>query len=139
VALWRRKALELLPELRDLIACAENVMALWIELRGAFEEGYRSDPPDASLITRIYSFVDWCIAAPPGHDGAHDAATAVVAAFYEHIPAFEPARDDMPRWFRYSEVAENRRTFSYHISDEAYEALLRHMKANEQRFRPRVR
>ena len=136
MARWRAEAIKRLPELRDVIASADSVMTLWIELQSAFERAYRAEPPDESLIGRIYSFADWCVQAPRGPAG-HDPLGAVIVAFYEDIPAFKPAWDDMPRWFPYAEVADNRRVFAYQIGDEAYEALVEHMKRNRHRYRPR--
>lgn len=43
----------------------------------------------------------------------------------------------MPRWFRYSEVADNRQVFSYHLGDQEYDALVKHMAKNQKRYRPR--
>jgi len=50
MARWRAEAPKRLPELRDVITSADSVMALWFELQSAFEEAYRADPPDESLI-----------------------------------------------------------------------------------------
>lgn len=137
MARWRAEALERLPELRDMITSADTVMALWIALHEAFEKAYRADSPDETLIGRIYSFADWCIQASRGPDAGHDPMTAVTVAFYEDIPAFKPARDDMPRWFPYEEVANNRQVFAYHIGDEEYDALVKHMAKNRHRYQPR--
>jgi hypothetical protein len=137
MARWRAEALERLPGLRDVITSADNVMALWCELQPAFEKAYRAVPPDESLIMGIYSFADWCVQAPRGPDAGHDPLTAVTVGFYEHIPGFKPAREDMPRWFRYSEVANSRLVFSYWSGDEAYEALLKHMAKNRHLYQVR--
>jgi hypothetical protein len=136
MALWRAEALKRLPEFRDKIESADSVMALWIDLSLGFARAYDERPPDESLIGRIYSFADWCERrAPRGPDAGRDPMTAVTVAFYEHIPACEAAREDMPRWFRFSEVADNREVFSYLIGDEAYGALVEHMSKNRKRYR----
>lgn len=137
MARWRAQALKHLPELRDVITSSENVMALWIELQFAFEKAYRADPPDESLIACIYAFADWCIQAPRGPDAGHDPLSAVTTCFYEDIPTLKPARDDMPRWFPYSEVAENRRIFSYMIGDQEFDALVKYMAKHQHRYQPR--
>lgn len=137
MARWRAQALKHLPELRDIITAEDSVMALWIELQSAFEKAYRVDPPNESLIARIYAFADWCIQAPRGPDVGHDPLTAVTTVFYEDIPTLKPARDDMPRWFLYSEVAENRRVFSYMIGDEEFDALVKYMAKHQHRYQPR--
>lgn len=133
MARWRAEALERLPELRQVITSADDVMALWTELEPAFEKAYRTEPPDESLIARIYGFADWCLRASRGPDAGHDPLSAVIL-FYEDIPAFRPAREDMPPWFPYSEVAENRQVFSYRIGDKEYEELVAYMAKNRHRY-----
>ncbi len=112
-------------------------MAFWIEVGLAFKRAYDQKPPDESLIFRIYSYADWCANARHGPDAGHDPRTAVVVAFFEHIPTIPAAREDMPRWFTYEEVAQNRPNFSYHIGDEEYQCLLRHMRVNRHLYKPR--
>lgn len=116
-----------------MIAEAENVMSLWIELHFKFEDAYR-DPKDDDLIARIYSFADWCLAAPRNEDAGHDPATGVMVGFYEHIPQLKAAREDMPRWFHYDEVARSRSVFAYLIGDHAFDELLAYMKQNQKRY-----
>jgi hypothetical protein len=139
MAKWRAEAIQRLPELRRVIAEAETVMAAWIELRMAFEDAYEAEPPDDSLIARIYSFADWCLDAPRNADAGRDPFTAVLVAFYEDIPTIKAARDDMPRWFTYDEVARNRQVFSYHLRPEEFDALVLHMARNRHRYVPRDR
>jgi hypothetical protein len=138
MARWRAEAIKRLPELRKAIASAENVMALWDELfRSAFVPAYLADPPDESMISRVYSFADWCVQAPRNRDAAHDPLTAVAVCFYEEIPAFHPARDDMPRWFQYPEIVESKQVFAYRIGLEQYGELLAYMAKHQNRYQPR--
>jgi len=139
MARWRAEAIKRLPELRQVIASAESVMTLWHELQDAFEQAYRAHPPAESLIAGIYSFADWCLEAPRGDDAGHDPFSALIVTFYEGIPRCRPARDDMPRWFRYSEVAQNRTVFSYLIGDQEYDELVSYMAKNQYRYQPRSR
>jgi hypothetical protein len=139
MARWRAEAIRRLPELRQVIVSANSVMALWIELFRAFRKAYEREPRDEALIARIYNYADWCMQAPRGPDAGHDPFTAVTVAFYEDIPRFQPAREDMPRWFPYSEVAQNKHVFAYHLSDEEFADLVRHMEKNQERYQPRDR
>ena len=136
MAKWRAAAMEWLPEMRETIAEVPNVMSLWIELQGVFEDAYRA-PQNDDLIRRLYAYADWCLAAERNDDAARDPATAVMVAFYEHIPVRKASRDDMPRWFRYAEVERSRSVFGYHLSEEQFESLLIHMKQNQSRYVPR--
>ena len=134
MARWRSAAIERLPELREIIASAENVMALWSELTAKFAAAYEAEPRDEDLIARIYAYADWCATAPRCNDAANDPSTAVVIAFYEHIATIPAAREDMPRWFRFEEVADNRKIFCYLIGERECENLLAHMQRNRNRY-----
>ena len=136
MARWRAAAIERLPELRDVIAAASNVMALWTEIQFLFHKAYE-EPRNDDLIARIYSYADWCASAPSGPDAGHDAPTAVTICFYEHVPTDPKARQDMPRWFRYEEVVLMKQVFSYLTGEREYENLLVFMSQNRHRYVPR--
>jgi hypothetical protein len=135
MALWRAEALQRLPELKRKIDSAESVMALWIELWFAFEQAYKCSPPNESLIERTYSYADWCIHARRGPDAGHDASSAAMVGFYEHLPYFGPSRQDMPQWFSVEHVAQNKQTFSYLIGEEGYRDLMAYMSKNRRLYR----
>ncbi|MEI8194996.1 MAG: hypothetical protein WCI73_03710 [Phycisphaerae bacterium] len=139
MARWRAAAIKLLPELREEVAAADNLMALWIELHNQFNTAYR-EPRNEDLISRIYAYADWCLYAPPQNDSAHDPGMAVNLAFFEHIPTNRAAREDMPRWFTYKEVAACPDIFSYFLDEQAFSDLLAYMKKHQKRYvkRPRV-
>jgi hypothetical protein len=138
MARWRGEAIRRLPRLSKVIASAECLSWLWIDLELAFAKAYRADPRDESIIAGVYAFADWCLQAPrDAHPGRDPVSAAIL--FYEFLVGFRPARDDMPRWFKYEEVAQNKEWFVDQIGDEAYEALLRHMARNRGRYRPRER
>jgi hypothetical protein len=134
MAKWRAEALTRLPELRKQIDAADSVMALWSELWSAFEQAYLAEPPDEPLIARIYSYADWCVRAPRNDDASHDPPTAATVCFYEHVPGFGPAREDMPRWFTYEEVERDRQVYSYLIGEQQYFELLRYMDKHRKRY-----
>ena len=138
MARWRGEAIRRLPQLSRVIASAETLSGLWIDLLIAFEKAYRADPPNEPIISGVYAFADWCLQAPRNAHPGRDPVSAAIL-FYEDVVRFAPARDDMPRWFRYEEVAQNRELFTSVIGDEAYEALLVHMAKNRGRYRPRER
>lgn len=138
MAKWRAEALTRLPERREKINAAENVMALWDDIfRSAFVPAYRAEPPDESIISRVYSYADWCVLAPRGPDAAHDPLSAVMVCFYEEVPAFRPARDDIPRRFTREAVAESKSVFSYMIGGQEFFELLRYMDKHRKRYVPR--
>jgi hypothetical protein len=138
MARWRAPAIERLPELRNAIAKAENVMSLWIELYIEFKRAYQ-EPRNESMIARIYSYADWCAQASRIDDAGRDPLTAVTVAFYEDIPQLQAARDDMPRWFRFNEVLRSKQVFAYSIGETAFNDLLAYMQRNQHRYVERDR
>jgi hypothetical protein len=134
MAKWRADALARMPELRDKIDGADNIMALWGDLWFAFEDAYKAESPNESLIARVYAYADWCIQAPRNRDASHDPLSAVAVCFYENIPAFRHARDDMPRWFTYAEVEGSKSVFAYMIGELQFLELLRYMRKHEKRY-----
>ncbi len=138
MARWRAEALRRLPELRSAIDSAHQIMAFWIDAGEAFRRAYAEQPPNESLIARIYSYADWCLNAPRVSDAGHDPSTAVVVAFFEHVPTIPAAWRDMPRWFTFAEIAESKAIFSYHLSEIEFESLLAHMQRNRRLYRPRL-
>jgi hypothetical protein len=137
MARWRVEALKRLPELKEKIESAPQIMAFWIEALHAFEDAYDQKPPDESLISRVYDFADWCEIAPRNPDAERDPLTAVNLCFYEHIPTIPAARADMPKWFTFLEVSENRSIFSYLVGQDDYQQLLQHMQRNRRLYLPR--
>lgn len=137
MARWRNEALRLLPELKEYIESADQIMAFWIAAMLAFQFAYERSTADESLISRIYTFADWCLAAPRGSDAGHDPCTAVMIAFYESIPTIAAAREDMLNWFTRKEVVSLKDIFSYHIGETGFGELLQHMYQNRRLYRNR--
>jgi hypothetical protein len=95
VAGWRRKALELLPERARMLKSSGGVHAVFAELLHDLERTYRQPVPDRAFIDRVYRFAAWCFAP---RQNAY-LRNAVAVSFYEHLPAFGPARSDLAREF----------------------------------------
>jgi hypothetical protein len=131
---WKSTASDLFPELRERFTDADTPYLLWFELLAAFEAAYDEVPPDESMIARIYQFCDWCIEAPGGETAADDLCTCAIVSFLEHVPEHPAAREDMPRWLSYEEVAESETFFAYHLGHAGFEELKRHMRKNQHRF-----
>jgi hypothetical protein len=108
MAAWRRRALELLPELRKEIETeAFSPHALFFELLPFVRNAHAQDDDDA--LRRAYSFAQWCHHQRRGSD----LPNAVGVSFYEHlfddwshhravVPWLSPTvrRDIWPLWQR---------------------------------------
>ena len=124
---WRREALERLPECRESIVSARNSMALWIELLDECGRAFRQRNED--LIRRLYEYARWCRRSP-----SIDVRTAVVCAFYEHLPLNPIVRRDMPRRFDRAEFTELREVFLYHLSPDKAVAFEQEYLEGERRL-----
>ncbi len=54
-------------------------------------------------------YARWCWTAD-----SDDTVSAVLCAFFEHLPEDEAIRKDIPRWFSRSEFERLREVFAYH-------------------------
>ena len=120
---WRRKALDTFPERRHLVVSATSSYILMLDLAQELREAYRVDPPDSDLITRVYTFVEWCFAPTQNPDLRNAAAVS----FYETLPDFEPARRDLARRFTPTMWRELQPLFCQVLSASGYAALVREL------------
>lgn len=118
---WRKKALELLPEYRQLIEKSDNPMALWIDLHIIFENVFQKS--NEELTKRFFDFAKWCLETPKQGEYLSDVGTAVAVAFYEHIIMDTDVRDDLHRWLSQSEFLYMESVFTYHLSEAEFETF----------------
>lgn len=123
MSVWRRTAIEMLPELKPAIDSAPNSMALWIELYEVLEAAYRRDPPDESLVRRIYEYAGWT------WERRHpDLGQAVTCAFYEHLADNEAISRDLPRWMTAARFGELEDVFRGWLPADKFERFRRDFK-----------
>ncbi|MDQ3818570.1 MAG: hypothetical protein M3362_12955 [Acidobacteriota bacterium] len=119
---WREVALQKLPEIKSEIKDAETPMAFWGELIYHFDNAYE-EPRNDDFIRRVYAYADWCLNQNVGETAAEHLPTCVAVCFWEHIPAFKPARDDMQRWIPFDDVMLNQHFFKHLLSDAEFDEL----------------
>jgi hypothetical protein len=79
MAAWRRRALELFPQLRrDLQSRDYSVYSLFFELKPMLRTAH--DSGDNELLRCIYGFAEWC-----SQQTAKELWNAAGVAFYEHL------------------------------------------------------
>ena len=93
---WRRKALEILPEYRQIIETADNVVYLWFKLSFAFKEGIEKNNNDSC--SKILEYAFWCTSDEAG-DVNSQTQQAVYCGFMEDI-AREKYFPFFQDWFR---------------------------------------
>lgn len=114
--------MNLLPELQSEIEEAERPMALWTEIIFYFDEAYE-EPRNDDFIRRVYAYAAWGLEQDVGETADEHLPTCIAICFWEHIPTYKPARNDMPRWFSFEEVIANEHWFRASLSDEEFEEL----------------
>ena len=117
---WRRKALEVLPAMQEIIDEAESPMALWINLWLEFEDAAKQN--DDATVRRILEYAFCCI-SPAAGELPSDASTAAVCAFFEHLPTDEALWPRLPEWLSPSQFEAVKRFFHYFLSDGEVERL----------------
>jgi hypothetical protein len=120
---WGKEAFKRFPELIDRFDSVESPGKLWIELRLAFDDAYKT-PRNEDLIARIYKYAEWCCAQPSGTSAEDDLGSIVCVTFYEDIPTISAALEDMPRWFSREDVVLMKDTFSYMVGEEGFKRIL---------------
>jgi hypothetical protein len=91
---WRRKALELFPDLRnDIEAPDASVMGLFFELLPRCRDAHGRN--DSAELKRIYGFADWCASQK-----ATELWNAAGVGFYEHLADSKQTFDAIPLWVR---------------------------------------
>lgn len=131
---WRRKALELLPGQRRVIDSAPEPMALWIELHFALERAYHAPVPDDSLIRAIYEYARWCLDTPDKSDDPSGFFTAVIVAFFEHLPTDKRVREDLHRWLTKEEFLGLEAPFRYFLEEGEFERIKTDFLEKRERF-----
>lgn len=116
---WRRKAIEELPELSELIETAGSPMALWIDLHLKFEDAAGTDD---SLVRRILRYAAWSISDRSGKL-PNESSTAAACAFYEHLPERREHWPLFRQWFSPAEFSRLEPVFHYHLSADELAAL----------------
>ena len=117
---WRRKALDLLPEHRELVETAESPMSLWIELRFLFEQAV--DRGEWGRVSRFLQLAAWCVSEESG-SLPNDTSTAAAVAFYEHLPEKRTHWQYFPRWFSRREFEDLLSVFAYHLDQDELKEL----------------
>jgi hypothetical protein len=113
---WRRKAIEIVPPLKQEIEEANSPMALWIDLNFQLEYAYEKEPPEEKLIDQIYFYAHWCLREARNDD----IFTAVVYGFYEHVLTHAKVRQDLPRRMSRKDFLALDGYLAYHLTEEEF-------------------
>jgi hypothetical protein len=132
---WQAKALELFPDLRELIEKQSAPMGLWIELTFKLDDLYGEEPPNDERIGRFYEYAAWCFQQPQTDSAKTDLGTAVAVCFIEDIPLHKRIATDVHRWMSAGSFHGFENLFRYHLSDEEYKRFSAEFHAKKKRFK----
>jgi hypothetical protein len=91
---WRRKALELFPDLRNEIQHGEaTIYTVFFVLRPRCHRAHLAQ--DVAELQKIYDYAEWCF-----RQKAKDLWNAAGVAFYEHLGDEAATRDEMHLWVK---------------------------------------
>jgi hypothetical protein len=91
---WRRKAVELFPDLRSEIEAPDaTIYTVFFELLPRCRAAHERN--DTVELKKIYGFADWCASQK-----AKDLWNAAGVAFYEHLADSNATLEAIPRWVR---------------------------------------
>ena len=89
---WKRRAIELFPDLRSQIQEA-SIYGVFVELLPRVREAHADG--DFEELRRIYGFAEWC-----HRQKARHLWNAAGVSFYEHLVDEEPTRREMLVWIK---------------------------------------
>ncbi len=122
MSVWRRKALQLLPNYRPIIEAADRPMVLWIDLWTEFCRVCKDHPDDLKSLSAFFDYARWCLTQTNGHT-LSDVGTAAFCAFYEHLPGNPVARQHLQNWISLEEFNNLEGAWRYFLDDAAYEVF----------------
>lgn len=124
---WRRKAIELLPEYRQLVEVADTPMFLWTELESVFSRA--SEQEDISTLSKIFDYAQWCWK----ESRYDDTINGALIGFYENIPSRKEDWWTVPRFIQSADFNRLEQVFRYFLTDEQFTSF--HDYYNEERRR----
>jgi hypothetical protein len=94
MSVWRRKAIECLPQLKKEFEHPDNsIYNVFSEMLSALVIAYKEQ--DNEKINRIYGFAEWCL-----NQKEKDLWNAAGVAFYEHLGDHQETLKEFPKWVK---------------------------------------
>ena len=94
MSVWRRKALECLPELsRELEQPDSNIYTVFIEMKPILVQAHQNK--DRERLKKLYSFAEWCFSQKE-----KELWNAAGVAFYEHLGDYPETLRDFTQWVK---------------------------------------
>lgn len=118
---WRKKAMEMFPELLSTIEESNGPGALWIELYYELVKAYDDQPLNDIGIRKIYDYADWCLVQPQSDDmDLDDVSSSAAVGFVENLPLDKRISADLHRWMSAETFLGYENLFRYHLSEDEF-------------------
>ena len=109
---WRRKALELFPDLRSEIQRGDaTIYTMFFELLPRCRTAHRQG--DEGELEKIYGYAEWCF-----RQRASDLRNSAGVSFYEHLGDHPETRDEMHGWVKPSIFEDVAGLLEYRMGEE---------------------
>jgi hypothetical protein len=112
MSVWRKKAIECLPESRkDFEDPSASIYLVFSELRSAAINFHKAN--NNERLQKIYDFAEWCF-----RQKDKDLWNAAGVSFYEHLGDYSETRHEMRRWVKPDIYSQIRGLLELHLSNE---------------------
>ncbi|MCF6405300.1 hypothetical protein L3C95_20515 [Chitinophaga filiformis] len=112
MSMWRRKALECLPEERvELEDPRASIYTAFSALLSATVAAHKAG--DRERLKKYYAFAEWC-----SQQNAEDLRNAAGVSFYEHLGDFPETLAAMPVWVKRSRYLQIRGLLQLRLTEE---------------------
>jgi hypothetical protein len=117
MSVWRRKAIECLPELREEFERpVTSIYKVFFEMLPAVVNAHKEN--DRLKLKKIYDFAEWCF-----QQKENDLWNAASVAFYEHLGDDEETLKEFPKWVKPNIYAEIRVLLELRLSQTEIQRL----------------
>jgi hypothetical protein len=122
VSTWRRKALELFPDLRAEIEARDaSIYTVFFELLPRCRDAH--DRGDIEELEKIYGYAEWCV-----RQKAEVVWNAAGVGFYEHLADSNRTLAAIPKWVSKEVFNEIAGLLEFRVGQEKVEELRRQYK-----------
>ncbi|MEM8967783.1 MAG: hypothetical protein AAGE93_15290 [Bacteroidota bacterium] len=120
MSVWRRKAIECLPEQRVFFEQPDTtIYQVFFELLPATLEAHRQN--NTETLKKYYEFAEWCF-----RQNQRDLWNAAGVAFYEHLANYDTTLQAIPYWIAPDIYRDIRGLLELQLDDKKIEFLDKH-------------
>lgn len=117
MSVWRRKAIECMPENRtELQNPQTSIYGAFMDLLAATKIAH--EQKDIAKLRSCYAFAEWCFS-----QREQDLWNAAGVTFYEHLGDNEATRKEMPKWVKRSIYMQIRDLLVFRLGEDTVKQI----------------